>query len=93
MRSEIERVLNERVRPKLALHRGDLEVVKYENGVVHVRLLGQCSNCPASYLTTEQLIQAELSEALPEIKSVMAEHSISADLLEQAKMILEKRHG
>ena len=92
MRSKIEAILDERVRPQLAQHLGDVALLDYEDGVVRIRLLGQCSNCPASYLTTEQLILAELREALPEVERVEAEHSVSAELLDQARAILG-RHG
>ena len=68
MLEKIEAVLNEKVRPKLAEHGGDLKVLtSSEGGVVRVQLLGQCSNCPSAYLTTESVIQAQLMEALPEM--------------------------
>ena len=88
MRQKIEAVLNEKVRPKLAEHGGDLKVLKYEGGVVHIQLLGQCSNCPSAYLTTESVIQAQLMEALPEIEQVVVDQTVSDELWEQAKSIL-----
>lgn len=88
MLEKIEAVLNEKVRPKLAEHGGDLKVLKYEGGVVHIQLLGQCSNCPSAYLTTESVIQAQLMEALPEIEQVVVDQTVSDELWEQAKSIL-----
>ena len=34
--SKIEKVLDERVRPNLAQHGGDIEIEKLEDGVLHV---------------------------------------------------------
>ena len=78
MLEKIEAVLNEKVRPKLAEHGGDLKVLKYEG----------CSNCPSAYLTTESVIQAQLMEALPEIEQVVVDQTVSDELWEQAKSIL-----
>lgn len=93
MREQIQKVLDEKVRPQLALHNGDLELLDIKAGTVYIRLLGQCSNCPASYLTTEELIYTELAAAIPDVKKVIADQSVSDDLLEQARQILRGRHG
>lgn len=88
MLEKIEQVLNEKVRPELALHGGDVEVLEFADGTVRVRLLGQCSACPCAYITTEQLIEAELTQALDEVKRVVLLQSVSDDLLDQARAIL-----
>ncbi len=41
MLEQIEQVLNETVRPQLALHGGDIESLSCEDGVYRFRLLGQ----------------------------------------------------
>ena len=42
--NRIERVLDERVRPQLALHQGDIELVDCDGeGVLRVRLIGPVS--------------------------------------------------
>lgn len=93
MEKRIEQILEQSVRPKLALHGGGVELLSMEEGTVHIQLLGQCSNCPASYLTTEQLILTELKDAIPEIQSVVAEQGISEDLMAQAKKLMGRHHG
>lgn len=92
MWEQVEQILADQVQPKLAMHNGGVELLSVEGDTVHIRLLGQCSNCPASYLTTEQLILGELSSALPEIRHVFVNYSVSEDLLEQAKDLLRKNH-
>lgn len=91
MINEIERVLDEKVRPSLRLHGGDIEVLDFEDGILRFRFLGQCSGCPSAYLTTEQLVQEEVCAALPQVKQVVLVQQVSQSLLDQAWAILH--HG
>jgi Fe-S cluster biogenesis protein NfuA len=93
MWDQVEQVLQARVRPQLALHGGDIELLAVDDGVVHVQLLGQCSSCPSSYLTTQQLILRELRQTIPQISQVLEEQFVSESLLDQAKVLLGRRNG
>lgn len=88
MLEQIEQVLDERVRPQLALHGGDIRSVSCEDGVYRFRLLGQCANCPSAYLTTENLIEEELLSAVPGLRQVVLVQAVSDALLAQALSIL-----
>lgn len=59
---EIQKILEEDVRPALLAHEGDVELVSYESQIVKVKLHGKCSGCPSAYLTTEELIAAKIKE-------------------------------
>ncbi|SMC60295.1 NifU family protein [Papillibacter cinnamivorans] len=89
--SQIEAVLDERVRPALLTHGGGVRIVEIENGVVKARMLGQCSSCPAAALTNEQLIEAELREALPWVERVVLVTETDPELLNMARSILRQR--
>ncbi len=91
--SEIERVLDERVRPELALHKGDICVTKLEGDVLYVRMTGNCSNCPSAELTLENTVNTALTEAFPELKQVVLMTGVSDGLIADMKEILAKRHG
>ena len=93
MRETIERVLNETVRPQLAKHHGDVELLEVEQNVVHIRLLGQCAHCPSAYLTTEEVILSAIREVLPQIQSVAVRQEVSESVLAQAKAIWRARRG
>ena len=93
MRETIERVLNETVRPQLAKHHGDVELLEIEQNVVHIRLLGQCAHCPSAYLTTEEVILSAIREVLPQIQSVAVRQEVSESVLAQAKEIWRARRG
>lgn len=85
----IERVLDEKVRPQLRSHGGDLQIDHLEDGVLYVKLLGQCAGCPSADLTNETVIEAEVVAALPElVRKVVAVQAVSDELWEQAKKIL-----
>lgn len=90
MLEQIEQVLDEKVRPQLALHGGDIQSLSCEDGVYRFRLLGQCSGCPSAYLTTESLIQETLLQAVPKLKQVVLVQLVSDDLLDQARAILRR---
>lgn len=91
MLEQIEQVLDEKVRPRLALHGGDIRSLSCEDGVYRFYLTGQCSGCPSAYLTTESLIREELLQAVPGLRQVVLVRQVSDELLAQAKAILN--HG
>lgn len=71
MDERIEKVLQE-IRPLLALHGGDVEVVTFENGVLSLKMRGACDGCPLASVTLEQGIQEFVMMRLPEVQKVEA---------------------
>ena len=70
--------LNERVeaaldgvRPMLASHGGDVELVKVRPPVVEVRFIGACDGCPASALTFHAGVKKAVQEGCPEITEII----------------------
>ena len=55
---KIEAVLDEKVRPALRAHGGELEIDRLEDRVLYIKLLGQCAGCPSADLTNETVIEA-----------------------------------
>lgn len=84
----IEQVLDGEIRTQLLLHGGGMETVRLEGGRYVFRLTGQCAGCPSAYLTTEELIRGTLLERFPQLREVVLEQGVSADLLAQAKRLL-----
>ena len=90
---QIETVLDEQVRPLLRTHGGNVEIDRYEDGVVYIKMLGQCAGCPSADLTNETIVEAELVKALPElVKRAVIVQTVSDELWEQAKRILRDHH-
>lgn len=91
MSKRLERILNEKIRPALAGHGGNVRVVDYRDGVLRMELLGRCADCPASHLTAEYLISREVLAEFPEVKRVELVQSVSSDMLDLARSILSRR--
>ncbi len=93
MYPEIEEVLDQYVRPLLRAHGGDMEVLELtDDGVLRFRLRGRCAGCPAADLTTEDLIRAEVTQRLPQVRQVELVYEVSEELLQQARAILRDHH-
>ena len=89
----MEAVLDEKVRPALRAHGGEIEIDHLEDGVLYVKLRGQCAGCPSADLTNETLVEAELVQALPAlVKKVSVIQTVSDELWEQAKRLLRDHH-
>ena len=89
----IEAVLDEKVRPSLRAHGGELEIDHREESVRYSKRLGQCAGCPSADLTNETLIEHELTAALPElVRKVVVVQTVSDELWEQAKRLLRDHH-
>ena len=90
MLEQIEQVLNEQVRPQLAMHGGEIRSIGCEDGVYRFELLGQCSGCPAASITTEELIRVAITEAILQVKDVILVERVDEDLIAQARAILTR---
>lgn len=89
----IEDVLDTQVRPSLRAHGGEIQIDHLADGVLYVKLLGQCAGCPSADLTTETLVEAELVKELPDlVEKVCVVQSVSDELWEQAKKLLRDHH-
>ena len=71
MKEAVEKALEE-IRPMLAMHLGNIELVGIDQGVVQVRFLGTCHGCPLSNLTLKSGIEQVLCERVPGVTSVEA---------------------
>lgn len=70
-------------------HYGDLELLRVENGIVTVKLLGACRGCPSAKATLEEIVLVGIQEELPEIREVALYDETSEELLEMARKILK----
>lgn len=70
--ARIRRVLDEEVRPAVAMDGGDVVFSGFREGIVELYLQGSCSGCPSSAATLQHGIEARLREAVPEVQGVVA---------------------
>ncbi|HLG32286.1 MAG TPA: NifU family protein [Ignavibacteriaceae bacterium] len=70
MKEEILKALDS-IRPFLQADNGDVELVEVsEDGIVKVRLTGDCENCPMSTMTLRAGIERALLQAIPGIRRI-----------------------
>jgi len=62
----------EKIRPSLQADGGDVELVDFVDGVVKVKLKGNCAGCPMSQMTIKWGVENFLKKKIPGIKSVEA---------------------
>lgn len=60
----------ERIRPFIQADGGDVEFVKFEDGVVFVRVHGACIGCSSIDITLKEGIEALLLEEVPGVVEV-----------------------
>ena len=63
----------EKLRPYLQNDGGDVQFKRFENGVVYVKLVGACSNCPMATMTLQEGIENALLNEVPEVIKVAGE--------------------
>ena len=66
---EIKEVL-ELIRPYINRDGGDLEFVKFEDGIVYVKLKGACVGCAGFEDTLSELVEDTLLERVPGVIGV-----------------------
>jgi Fe-S cluster biogenesis protein NfuA len=90
MEEKIIKILKEKVNPLLESHYGGAVLVSYENNIAKVRLTGACRTCPSAEITIEDVVKEILMSKLPEIEDVILDTSVSEDLINMAKKILNR---
>jgi Fe-S cluster biogenesis protein NfuA len=61
------------VRPFLASHGGNVELISVDEGVVRLRLEGSCNGCPSSAATLEHALREAIEAAAPDVLGLEVE--------------------
>ncbi len=69
---QIKRLLQNEIKPVVAMDGGDVVFAKYENQILYLKMLGSCAGCPSSQATLKEGIEVRMKQAFPEIKEVLA---------------------
>ena len=75
--SIIKELIEEKVKPAVAGHGGNIEFVSYDNGDLLLELGGACSGCAGSTMTLKMGVENMLMHYVPEITSVEARDGFS----------------
>lgn len=66
----VKELLDNRVRPAVAMDGGDITFRAYEDGIVYLKMRGACSGCPSSTATLKAGIENLLRHYIPEVQEV-----------------------
>ena len=68
--TQINELLESRVRPAVAGDGGDIQYRGYKDGVVYLQMQGACAGCPSSSATLKHGIEGLLKHYVPEVVEV-----------------------
>lgn len=88
----IQKILDEKVNPQLALHNGSAGVTHFDyiSNTAYIKFYGACAACMSSSDIFENVIEKEILTACPDVKKVLVDDTVSEDILEMARNILNK---
>ena len=58
-------------RPDIVRAGGDIEFVKYEDGIVYIKMLGACAGCALIDYTLKDGVEMAIKDEVPEVKEVV----------------------
>lgn len=61
----------DKIRPFLQSDGGNIEFIKFEDGIVYVKLSGACSHCSMIDITLKEGVEEILVSEIPEVKQVV----------------------
>ena len=70
--TQIEDIINTRIRPAVAQDGGDIVFHGFENGIVSLHMRGACAGCPSATATLKNGIENLLRHYIPEVTQVRA---------------------
>ena len=79
MLTKINEVIEQDIRPALMSHGGNIEVVKYEEQKLYVKLSGGCRGCPGARMTIKNGVERLVKGKIEEIEEVIdvTDHSLN----------------
>ncbi len=66
---KIKEIIN-KLRPYLIGDGGDIEFVKYKDGIVYIKMLGACAGCALIDYTLKDGVEMAIKEEVPEVREV-----------------------
>jgi len=73
------------VRPFLASHGGNVELISVEEGVARLQLQGSCNGCPSSAATLEHALREAIDAAAPDLLGLEVEGAVGLEDLQDDK--------
>ena len=73
MKKETEKIIEiiNKLKPFLINDGGNIEFIKYEDGIVYIRMMGACANCQMLDLTLKEGIEAAIMSEVESVRGVI----------------------
>jgi Fe-S cluster biogenesis protein NfuA len=71
MLNQIEKLFNDQIRPALAQHGGNVELIDVDNHKLYLKMVGGCQGCSSSKATLKGGIEQLVKQNFPEITEVI----------------------
>ncbi len=73
MKNETEKIIEiiNKLKPFLINDGGNIEFIKYEDGIVYIRMMGACANCQMLDLTLKEGIEAAIMSEVEGVRGVI----------------------
>ena len=73
MKNETEKIIEiiNKLKPFIINDGGNIEFIKYEDGIVYIRMMGACANCQMLDLTLKEGIEAAIMSEVEGVRGVI----------------------
>lgn len=71
MMRQLETLFDDMVRPALAAHGGNIELIDVDNNIVYVKMTGGCQGCSSSQATLTDGVERLIKQHYPDIEKVV----------------------
>lgn len=73
MKKDIEKIneIINKLKPFLINDGGNIEFIKYEDGIVYIKMLGACANCNMLDFTLKESIEAAIMSEVESVRGVI----------------------
>ncbi|XP_045129907.1 NFU1 iron-sulfur cluster scaffold homolog, mitochondrial-like [Portunus trituberculatus] len=79
----IKELLDTRIRPTVQEDGGDILFRGFNDGIVYLKMMGSCTNCPSSVITLKNGVQNMLQFYIPEVIEVVEVKDAADNLVEE----------
>ena len=88
--SKIQDVIEKIINPILNEHLGGAVLREFKDGIAYVSFTGSCRGCFAAEDTLDNIVKPMILENVKEVYDVILDQSVSEELLDFARNILNK---
>jgi len=89
--SKIQDVIEKDINPILNEHLGGVFLREFDDGIAYISFTGSCRGCFAAEDTLDNIVKPMILNNVKEVEDVVLDQSVSDELLDFARNILQKR--